>query len=207
MAVPSFATLANVTLMPAVQRPPAVHATTAEATPAGSPPSTGDEDGFTFHDLVSIVNPLQHFPVVSTLYRKFTGDMIKPFERVAGDTLYGGWMGLASSVANLVFEKETGKDFGDTVLALITGDDAKTAVAANTNAPTGAMVSTSSPPATRAAQPAVAVDGAVAVADVTALKASMANAKIDPDLGQRALDAYRRSLTATQAPQPLSPGF
>src|ERR1700722_14980046 len=89
--------------------------------PADAAPSDSTE--FSFHNLVSIFNPLQHIPVVSTLYRALTGDTIGPLERVAGDTLYGGWMGLASSVANLVFEKETGKDFGDSVLAFVEKGD------------------------------------------------------------------------------------
>jgi hypothetical protein len=104
----------------------------------------GEEGGFSFHDLFSVINPLQHIPVVSTLYRAITGDTIKPLARVAGDTLYGGWMGCVSSVANIVFEKETGKDFGDTVLAFVEGDHGSqsvTDVAAATSAmPSGQAV-------------------------------------------------------------------
>ena len=91
----------------------------------------GDGD-FSFHDLISIVNPLQHIPIVSTLYRAVTGDSIKPLERIAGDTLYGGAWGFVSSVANLAFKDLTGKDFGETALALVEGDDT-TAVADNVN--------------------------------------------------------------------------
>jgi len=85
----------------------------------GTMPRVRQDESFTFHDFVSIFNPLQHIPVVSTLYRAITGDTIKPFERIVGDTLYGGWEGCVSSVANLVYENETGKDFGDTVLAFV----------------------------------------------------------------------------------------
>ena len=49
-----------------------------------SPADTGD---FSFHDLLNIVNPLQHLPVISTIYRAITGDTIKPFDKIAGDTL------------------------------------------------------------------------------------------------------------------------
>ena len=35
-------------------------------------------DGFTFLDMLDIINPLQHIPVVSTLYRAITGDTIEP---------------------------------------------------------------------------------------------------------------------------------
>ncbi|HEY1711013.1 MAG TPA: hypothetical protein VGG10_22300 [Rhizomicrobium sp.] len=89
-------------------------------------PTAASQDGrpdFTFHDLLSIVNPLQHLPVIGTLYRKLTGDKIGIPEKIMGDTLYGGVSGFVSSVADAVFEKVTGKNFGDTVLALVTGGD------------------------------------------------------------------------------------
>ena len=69
--------------------------------PSGSLASDLGFDDFSFHDLVSIVNPLQHIPIVATLYRAMTGDTIKPLERVAGDSLYGGLWGFVSSVANV----------------------------------------------------------------------------------------------------------
>lgn len=95
------------------------------------------DDDFTFDDLLSIVNPLQHIPVVSTIYRSLTGDTIKPFERIVGDTLYGGMWGGVSAVANVAYQDITGKDFGQTVLDFVThdvlglGDDAQTATASN----------------------------------------------------------------------------
>ena len=95
------------------------------------------DDDFTFDDLISIVNPLQHIPVVSTIYRSLTGETIKPFERIVGDTLYGGVWGGVSAVANVVYQEATGKDFGQTVLDFLKdevlgdGDDAQTATAPN----------------------------------------------------------------------------
>ena len=50
-----------------------------------------------FGDFLDMINPLQHIPVLSSLYRAATGDTISPISRVAGDTLYGGIMGLASA--------------------------------------------------------------------------------------------------------------
>jgi hypothetical protein len=181
---------------------PAPAAVLSSAQAGGAAPDS-DWD-FSFHDLVSIVNPLQHFPIVSTLYRKFTGDTIKPLERIAGDTIYGGWMGLASSVANLVFERETGKDFGDTVLAFITGDDgdkAATQVAsANPAAATPAAANTSAPAVPPAATPAPD-------AGLAALSASLTASHIDSDLGQRALYAYRRSMGVTKPPADVAPAM
>jgi hypothetical protein len=104
------------------------------AAPSAADPDSSDFS-FSFHDLVSIVNPLQHIPVVSTIYRALTGDTIKPAERIAGDTLYGGLWGFVSSVANVAFQELTGKDFGETALALLEGKDVMSDMADNTPAP------------------------------------------------------------------------
>jgi hypothetical protein len=112
---------------------------------AGPVPVTQNavHDGHEFlHDLLEVVNPLQHIPVVATLYRAVTHDAIEPVERVAGDTLYGGFMGFASAVGELLFQKVTGKDVGDTVLAFLTGDHAPDA-----NTATASAAATASTPA------------------------------------------------------------
>lgn len=99
--------------------------------------NTGSGDSF-WDDVLDVVNPLQHLPVVSTVYRAITGDKIGDVEKVAGDTLYGGPIGLISSLADVAFEKITGKDFGDTVMAFVGiggHDDNNTALAANTTKP------------------------------------------------------------------------
>lgn len=75
------------------------------------------DDGPSFLDLVDVINPLQHIPVISTFYREATGDTLNPAPRIVGDTLFLGPIGLASSVANVWVEYETGKDIGDHVLA------------------------------------------------------------------------------------------
>ncbi|MEP3115256.1 hypothetical protein [Nisaea sp.] len=79
-------------------------------------------DGFGFDDFVDIVNPLQHLPFVSTLYREFTGDTIAPAARTAGSALYGGPAGLVAGVANVMFEAESGSDIGATMIAEFTGN-------------------------------------------------------------------------------------
>lgn len=99
------------------------------------------DEGFSFSDLLDIVNPLQHIPVVSTLYRAITGDQIKTFPKIAGDALFGGVTGFISSVADTIFEKITGKNVGDTVLAWVEDEispstNANTAVAATPAATT-----------------------------------------------------------------------
>lgn len=90
-------------------------------------PSPAPSDGkhlFSFGDFLDIINPLQHLPVVSTIYRKLTHDEIGTPEKIMGDTLFGGIPGLISSVADTAFEKITGKNFADTALSLFDrGDD------------------------------------------------------------------------------------
>lgn len=131
---------------------------------------------FSFHDLLDIVNPLQHLPVIGTLYRAITGEHIGKLEKVAGDALYGGLWGAVSSVADLAFEAVTGKDFGDTVLALFTGHhDAKAPVAVAQN---------NMPPST---------DAIPASPDIAALTSALVQKGVDSDTTQRALFAYRRS--------------
>ncbi len=82
---------------------------------------------FTFDDFLDIINPLQHLPIVSVIYRALTGDEIKPAMRILGDIGYGGPTGFMSSVAQVLFEAIFGDDIGGTAIALITGgDDDKT---------------------------------------------------------------------------------
>ena len=57
------------------------------------------EDGFTFGDIIDIINPLQHIPVISSIYRKISGDVIAPAMQIAGDALFGGPIGAAISIA------------------------------------------------------------------------------------------------------------
>jgi hypothetical protein len=81
-------------------------------------------NGFSFGDFIDIINPLQHIPVVSTLYRMFTGDQIGSLPRLFGGALYGRLMGipsLISSVVNAVVGIATGKDIGEHVFAFISG--------------------------------------------------------------------------------------
>ena len=94
---------------------------------ASSPPGrnrvqlwAGDE--FSFYDLLDFINPLQHIPFVSTVYRELTGDKIGGAARLVGGALLGGPIGFVASVVNLAVETESGKDVGELVLALINGE-------------------------------------------------------------------------------------
>ena len=136
-------------------------------------PASGSGWDFSFHNLLSIINPLQHIPVIGTLYRAITGDTIGTPERIAGDTLYGGLWGAVSSIADSAFAALTGKDFGDTVLALFTGGQTNAPVAVAANAKAAAPVD----------------------AGYDALSASLVQKGVDPALARRALAAYQKSMT------------
>ena len=92
--------------------------------PAAKPvASLWGEDGFTFGDLLDIVNPLQHIPVISQLYRELTGDDIGYAPQVMGGALFGGVIGLIASLINVIVDDETGKDIGEHAVAMLFGDD------------------------------------------------------------------------------------
>ncbi|MBT7286304.1 MAG: hypothetical protein HN834_12700 [Rhodospirillaceae bacterium] len=79
------------------------------------------EDGIGFSDLLDVINPLQHLPIIGDLYRSVTADAISPGARMAGGALYGGPLGFVSSLANTIVEGATGKDIGGNVLAALSG--------------------------------------------------------------------------------------
>lgn len=97
---------------------------------SAAPPATGqvDEAENTDHsfigfikDVIDVINPLQHIPVISAIYRHLTGDEIGPMARIAGDTLFGGPIGAALALADIASQQSTGKDIGETIIASLTG--------------------------------------------------------------------------------------
>jgi hypothetical protein len=85
------------------------------------------EAEYSFWDFLDLINPLQHIPVVSSIYREITGDTIKPELKLAGGAVLGGPLGFITSLADVIFEQETGKDIGSTMMASAFGDDTKDA--------------------------------------------------------------------------------
>lgn len=81
-------------------------------------------DDFGFEDLLDMVNPLQHIPVVSTLYQDLTGDTMSAPAKIVGGGIFGGVTGLASSVVDAIIEEISGLDVGQHVLAFLSDDDA-----------------------------------------------------------------------------------
>jgi len=121
------------------------------ATPSG----LWEDKSFSFWDILDAINPLQHIPIISTIYRKITGDEMGYAARIAGDTLYGGLFGslissLVSAVANVFVDSTTGKDIGEHMMASITP---KAAPETNSSAMLAAPFST--PPPARQQQPTI----------------------------------------------------
>jgi len=96
---------------------------------AASQPSKGTVAAFdngdtpSFHDLLAIINPLQHIPIISTIYRQLTGDNESAMSSIIGGALYGGPIGMAASMIDLGVHDATGKSAGDNLVALVTGSD------------------------------------------------------------------------------------
>lgn len=111
-------------------------------------------DGIGFRDLLDIVNPLQHLPVVGTLYRAVTGDALSPGSRILGGTLFGGIGGFVTALVNAVVENETGSDFGDKALALLQSAPARPeSVAAAAPARPKPIAAPAAPPAATTPEP------------------------------------------------------
>ncbi len=78
-----------------------------------------DDDGFGFFDLLDMVNPLQHIPLVNIAYRAITGDEIKPISQIIGGGVFGGALGVAGGLVNAVIKEETGEDVAGNVISLV----------------------------------------------------------------------------------------
>lgn len=97
----------------------------------------GGEGEVSFHDLLDLVNPLHHLPVIGTLYRRLTGDTLDGPARILGGLLYGGPVGFVAAAANAIAEEAGGQSAGDAVFTALFGpdDDPVAARAAPSDAP------------------------------------------------------------------------
>ncbi len=101
------------------------------------------EDGFSFLDLIDVVNPLHHIPVVGPLYRDITGDVIDLLPQIAGSTLFFGPIGAGLAAVDVVLKETTGSNTGDHILAMLRNP---TTTQATETAPTRTVDSDSSDP-------------------------------------------------------------
>ncbi len=104
-----------------------------------------DPSGFGFRDILDIVNPLQHLPIIGSLYRWLTGDRPGAVAQVAGDALYGGPIGAAVGLVSAAAEDSQGRDLGERALAAVFGSDAKTTAVAAATAPAATAAAATAP--------------------------------------------------------------
>jgi hypothetical protein len=96
-----------------------------------------------FEDVIDLINPLEHIPVLSSLYRGISGETISPVSRIAGDALYGGVFGVASAALSalgaigdeIITANNGGQSVSSTVVAALFGEEgAETVKVAATSA-------------------------------------------------------------------------
>ena len=90
-----------------------------------------NDEQFGFFDLIDMVNPLHHVPIIGHLYREFTGDEIKPIAKIMGGAAFSGPIGVASAIIDTVVQNETGKDMASNAMAFTFGDDTPEALPSN----------------------------------------------------------------------------
>lgn len=83
--------------------------------------------GMSFWDVLDVINPLQHIPVVNRIYQAVTGDTIGTPAKIAGAALFFGPVGVALASADAVVKQTTGKDTLGQVADLLGLDLDKTA--------------------------------------------------------------------------------
>ncbi len=81
------------------------------------------DDGLSFGDFLDTINPLQHLPIISSVYRWLSGDDLAAGPRLFGGAIYGGLIGLGAAAVNVVAESATGRDLGEHILALFESDE------------------------------------------------------------------------------------
>ena len=90
---------------------------------ANTPPSVAPapalkifgDDGLTFRDVIDLVNPLHHLPIIGNLYRRITGDIIDPAIRIAGGALFGGPLGAGFAAVSIAVKEML--EFSDEAVA------------------------------------------------------------------------------------------
>ena len=81
-------------------------------------PKDNKENNYKFEDVIDIINPLHHLPIIGMVYRGITGDEIKPASQIIGGALFGGPVGAVTGTANAISEIQTGKDLAGNVMAI-----------------------------------------------------------------------------------------
>lgn len=103
-----------------------------------------------FGDFLDIINPLQHVPIIGTIYRKLTGDEQSATANVMGGMLYGGPIGLIAAVISQQVKDSTGDEPLGHAYALLDGSPT------TTPPPAASKLASANPAAAPAAAPGAA---------------------------------------------------
>ena len=185
----------------APQPAPVVKVATGDAAKAES----GEKKESFFQHILDIVNPLQHLPIIGTIYRAATGERLDPVEKIGGSALYGGLWGAVTAVADVAFEAITGKSVEDTVMAWFKSDSTPSRVASAKLSPSDIQVLQSLPSGELPKLPDSA-DGPD-TQEIAALTGALSSKGVDGDTANRALYAYRRSIAMSTPYTPVMSGL
>lgn len=97
--------------------------TVTASSPNGAVKAFNHDDGPSFSDVLDILNPLQHIPIINTIYQHLTGDTEGAVADVAGGTLWTGPIGLVGSLVDLAVKSDTGKSISDNLLSWLGFED------------------------------------------------------------------------------------
>ncbi len=84
-------------------------------------------DGVGFDDLIDMVNPLHHIPIVGQAYRAVTGDTISTGAAMIGGGIFGGIAGVISSGVGALVDGINGESISTSVAQIVTQKETKTA--------------------------------------------------------------------------------
>ncbi|MEE8445996.1 MAG: hypothetical protein V3S44_11645 [Alphaproteobacteria bacterium] len=156
------------------------------------------DKGMTFSDFLDIINPLQHIPVISTIYRLVTGDTMSQGARMVGGMLFGGVTGLLASGVVAAFEEATGRSVEGNIIAMFNDDEP----AGETATP---QVASAAPAATvaPAAAPAAAVTASAAAPVNLAAASQLFTARPPAGVRSEAVAAPGQIMAAA-TPEPLA---
>jgi hypothetical protein len=84
-----------------------------------TPDNKNKQEAFQFADVIDVINPLQHLPIVGMIYREVTGDELHPMAQIIGGALYGGPVGAVIGTVNAIAQVQTGHDMSDHALGVI----------------------------------------------------------------------------------------
>ncbi|MEQ8746367.1 hypothetical protein [Pyruvatibacter sp.] len=175
-----------------------------KATAASKAEATQETTGMSFDDVLDIINPLQHLPVISTLYREMTGDEIGPAAKVVGGGLFGGIIGAAASLVDIAVEQFSGNDMGGHIMTALfsdepTPDERSIAEAQTVATPVGASATTPTTPTMAPVHPASTTPAMEPSPPPAGIKTDRADASAPvPNMSADAFDALMRSFGANE---------